>query len=201
MRTFGRWRLHRLGVDFGRKLVLYGSPIVTAMTKGSICLGHGVVLCSRSEQTALGVARPVILRTLTEGARIIIGDDCGLSGTAICAATSVKVGARCLFGADTMVVDTDFHPVDPCLRGQAPVTESSSKAVTIGDDVFVGARAIILKGVSVGEGAVIGAGSVVTCDVPAFSVVAGNPARVIAPDTRLIVRSEAAICARPQVPS
>lgn len=185
MRTFGRWRLRRLGVDFGSQLVLYRNPIVSAMTRGNISLGSRVILCSNSRNTALGVGRPVIFRTLAEIGRIKIGDDCGFSGTVICAAISVSVGARCLFGADTMIVDTDFHPVDPTGRSAASISESRSEAVVIGDDVFVGARAVILKGVSVGEGAVIGAGSVITSNVPSFSVVAGNPARVIANDTRL----------------
>lgn len=78
-----------------------------------------------------------------------------------------------------MITDTDFHPLAPEGRRYRSELEAQAEPVEIGDDVFVGARAIILRGVTVGEGSVVGAGSVVTRDIPAYSVCAGNPARVI----------------------
>jgi acetyltransferase-like isoleucine patch superfamily enzyme len=93
-----------------------------------------------------------------------------------------------LFGADAMVVDTDFHPLHPEGRWRAPLSAAGSRPVSIGDDVFVGARAVILKGVHIGNGAVIGAGAVVTRDVPAYAVVAGNPARIVHVDSRAVDR-------------
>jgi acetyltransferase-like isoleucine patch superfamily enzyme len=184
----GRLRLRRAGAEVGPGLRLHGLPIVGSVDKGSIRIGREVALCSRSEDTALGVSRPVVLRTLTPEARIAIGDGCALSGTAICAATSIRVGARCLFGADATVVDTDFHPLHPEGRWQAPLSAAASRAVSIGDDVFIGARAIVLKGVRIGDGAVVGAGAVVTDDVPAYAVVAGNPARIVHADSRVAGR-------------
>ena len=77
-----------------------------------------------------------------------------------------------------MVVDTDFHPLEVENRrrsGSSPACEP----VTIGDDVFIGAHAVVLKGVTIGNGAVVGAMSVVTEDVPPATIVAGNPARVV----------------------
>jgi acetyltransferase-like isoleucine patch superfamily enzyme len=184
----GHLRLRGAGVECGPGLGLYGVPIVDAVHKGSIRIGRDVTLCSRSEDTALGVSRPVLLRTVTPEARITLGDGCGLSGTVICAAVSISVGAHCLFGADAMVVDTDFHPLHPHDRWRAPVSAAGGRAVSIGNDVFVGARAVVLKGVCIGDGAVIGAGAVVTRDVPAYAVVAGNPARVVHADSRVADR-------------
>jgi len=189
--AWGRLRLRRAGVDCGSGLRLYGVPIIGSVRTGSIRIGRDVTLCSRSEDTALGVSRPVLLRTVAPEARIALGDGCGLSGTAICAAVSVSVGARCLFGADAMVVDTDFHPLHPHGRWHAPVSAAGSRAVSIGNDVFVGARVVILKGVRIGDGAVIGAGAVVTRDVPAYAVVAGNPARIVHADSRAVDRRTA----------
>jgi acetyltransferase-like isoleucine patch superfamily enzyme len=107
-----------------------------------------------------------------------IGDNVGLSGCSITALERVTIGNRVLVGAGVLIVDTDAHPLHPAdrLRGLPPAISP----VEIADDVFIGARAIILKGVHVGQGAVIGAGSVVTSDVPAFKIAAGNPARVVA---------------------
>jgi acetyltransferase-like isoleucine patch superfamily enzyme len=77
-----------------------------------------------------------------------------------------------------LVIDTDFHPRLPDGNwGTDP--QSVSKPVVIGKKCFIGARAIILKGVRIGDGAVVGAGSVVTKDVSPRTSVAGNPAAVI----------------------
>jgi maltose O-acetyltransferase len=101
-----------------------------------------------------------------------------MSSTLICCAKCVEIGAGTIIGAGTMILDTDFHP-----RGEDgawltdPVAVAS--AVRIGKQCFIGARAIILKGVTIGDGAVVGAGSVVTKDVPAGATAAGNPAKVV----------------------
>jgi acetyltransferase-like isoleucine patch superfamily enzyme len=179
-RLRGGQLLRRHRVNAGQDIEFHGLPILQSAEAGSICLGSRITLCSDSAHTALGVARPVILRTLLPGARLTIGDDCGLSGTVICAAQSITIGRRCLFGADVMVVDTDFHPVAPAQgRRNAPLERAARAAVVVGDDVFIGARSIILKGVTIGAGAVVGAGSVVVSDIPSNAVAAGSPARVL----------------------
>jgi len=167
------------GVTYQWPLHLHGFPIVELLKDSQLILGRGLSLCSVSQHTALGVSHPVILRTLLPGAEIKIGDESGLSGTTICAAISVTIGARCLIGADVMIVDTDFHTIKMKGRIYKDPSEASSSPVVIEDDVFIGARSIILKGVRVGAGSVIGAGSVVTSNVESLTVVAGNPAKWI----------------------
>ncbi len=94
------------------------------------------------------------------------------------AAKRIEIGNRVLLGANVTITDTDFHPLDAHERVTNPVA-GKNKPVKIEDDVFVGMNTVILKGVIIGRGAVIGANSVVTADVPAEVVAAGNPARVI----------------------
>lgn len=173
----GRRGLRRAGVELASGVRALGSPIVECAPGSGIEIGDRVVLCSSSRWTALGVAHPVVLRTLQPGARIRIGADTGISGASICAAMSVQIGSRCLLGADVLVADTDFHAVEPSgRRFNTNWAEIGCAPVRIGDDVFVGARAVILKGVCVGNGAVVGAGAVVTRSVPPGAIVAGNPA-------------------------
>ena len=89
----------------------------------------------------------------------------------------MKIGNRCLFGPSVSIY-TVSHPVDPRERNGAQGPEFTAPVV-IHDDVFIGGGAIILPGVTVGEGSTVGAGAVVVSDVDAYCVVAGNPAKVI----------------------
>lgn len=177
--VWGRALLRSRGVQLGSNVRLDGFPIVTGARLGEISIGDRVSLVSRSRGTALGVRSPTILRLLAPDARLLIAADCGLSGTVICAAVRVEVGERCLIGADVLIFDTDFHNRERNRRYTPPDWKSISRPVVIEEDVFIGARSIITKGVHIGKGAIVGAGSVVVSDVSPSTIVAGNPARSI----------------------
>lgn len=83
----------------------------------------------------------------------------------------ITIGENCKISYQVIIMDTDEHPV--------PGSSSLTAPVTIGNDVWLGARSIVLKGVQIGDGAVIGAGSIVTRDIPARAVAVGQPARVL----------------------
>jgi acetyltransferase-like isoleucine patch superfamily enzyme len=176
----GHLYLRLRGVQYGSAVRLYGLPIVSRSRESSIVLGKRVVLCSSSIATALGVNHPVVLRTLAPGARIIIGDDVGVSGGSICAARQIEIGGGVLIGANSTIADTDFHHLSSVDRryGGLPAP-ATAEPVEIGDGAFIGANVTILKGVRIGKNSVIGAASVVTQDVPANVVAAGNPCRVL----------------------
>ncbi|RJE26266.1 hypothetical protein PHISCL_01424 [Aspergillus sclerotialis] len=89
----------------------------------------------------------------------------------------VTIGARTMFGPNVHLY-SGTHPLDPAIRNGTQGPESG-KEIHIGEDCWIAGNVTILPGVTVGKGATVGAGSVVTKDVPAFHVVAGNPARVI----------------------
>lgn len=166
------------GVGMGARCRIYGRPIIQRHKQSTINLGNSVILRSMTASNPLAPNHPVLISTRQAGASISIGDDVGITGGTICADNAIDIGDRVFIGANCIIVDTDYHPLDPVDRQQRPF-DGQSAPVFIGDDVFIGMNSIILKGVSIGKGSVIGAGSVVTSDVSEGVIVAGNPARLI----------------------
>lgn len=122
------------------------------------------------------------------GATITIGNNVGMSSTRMWIARSLRIGDNVSIGAGVLIIDTDCHPLDFRLRrhdaaAHFPAEEiaaaTHSQPIVIEDDVWIGAESIVLKGVTIGARSVIGAGSVVTRDIPSDSIAAGNPCRVI----------------------
>jgi acetyltransferase-like isoleucine patch superfamily enzyme len=174
------WRLEARfrGVRFRGKASFVGRPMISVCKHSHMEFGDGVRMNSSERANPLGCYQPCVIRTLRPGASIILHRRVGLSGAVVCAAKSIEIGESTLLGSGAMVVDTDFHQPtgewewnDDFLAGAKPVK--------IGRGVFIGARAIVLKGITIGDRAVVGAGAVVTRDVPAGGIVAGNPARLL----------------------
>lgn len=135
-------------------------------------VNHGTMIVGERVQIYGHHARSIF--TTFPGGRLIIGDRAFINyGVDIAATGLVSIGADCLIGTHVSIIDNGFHGL--VNRHEVPAPQP----VIIGENVWIGNRAIILPGVTIGEGAVVGAGSVVTRDVPARTVVAGNPARVI----------------------
>jgi acetyltransferase-like isoleucine patch superfamily enzyme len=105
-----------------------------------------------------------------------------MTSVTLSATRSITIGDRCLIGSGVVITDSDHHVVDAhpvSARRTATPLSVPADEVVIENDVFIGTRAIVLKGVRIGAGSVIAAGSVVTADVPAGVVAGGNPARVL----------------------
>jgi maltose O-acetyltransferase len=111
------------------------------------------------------------------GSEIEIGDYSGI-GVNCHVYGPVKIGRDVMMGPDVIILTSSHYfdrlDIPMCKQGHPP-----SKPVKINDDVWIGTRVIILPGVSVGKGAIIGAGAIVTKDVPDYAIVAGNPAKII----------------------
>jgi acetyltransferase-like isoleucine patch superfamily enzyme len=132
--------------------------------------------------------RPIRLTVFPQpGGNIDIGD-CTiiLPGARIASARSIRVGKNCMFATNSYVSDADWHDVYD--RTTAP---GAIAPIVIEDNVWVGDSAIVCKGVTIGKNSVIGAGAIVTKDIPANVVAAGNPARVVKqldPDRPMVTR-------------
>ena len=144
------------------------NPIVFAL--------HGVH-CDGSLKGVRGI--PTIRRSRKGGIRI--GDRVGMSNCAIVSYDHVTIGDDVMIGGGVRIWDSDFHPTDFAARTSDYTNSGAHAPVTIENGAFIGADALILKGVTIGEKAVIGAGSVVTKSVLAGETWAGNPARKIRP--------------------
>lgn len=176
--TSALWRLEaRLkGAEFQGRVLFQGRPLISLAKGGRIVFGDGVCVASAVRANPLGLAQPSVLRALAPGAILTLGPGVGLSGTVICAGVSIEIGEQTILGAGAMVLDNDFHAPSGEF-GWREEHQANGRPVKIGRGVFVGARAIILKGVTIGDRATVGAGAVVTTDVPPGHLAAGNPAR------------------------
>jgi acetyltransferase-like isoleucine patch superfamily enzyme len=118
---------------------------------------------------------------------IEIGNDTGLSSACLWAKERITIGNRVKIGGDCILMDTDAHNLDYRVRASNEMIgkfykdslTAASAPITIEDDVLVGTRCIILKGVTIGARSIIGSGSVVTKSIPSDCIAAGNPCRVI----------------------
>ena len=189
MRCFGlgwgtlrlRLKARLLGVELGKGVTAHGPVGLLRWPGGRISIGSGVSLISSWRRaTASALAWPVRLRVFGPGASIDIGEGAQLSGTSITArSTAVRIGRKALIAPNCVIVDSDFHaPWPPESRADSPGLERDAP-VSIGDHAWLGMQCIILKGVTVGEGAVVGAGSVVVKDIPPRCLACGAPARVL----------------------
>lgn len=165
-------------IPWGRGWRLYGLPVIQKHRRSRMEFGANLQLRSTLGSNPLGVTHAVILSTRGAYAVLAVGDDFAMSGGAISAAEKIEIGNRVAVGANSVIVDTDFHPLS--LEQRVTHNNAGETApVRIEDDVFIGMGCLVLKGVTIGNGSVIGAGSVVTRNIPPGVIAAGNPARVL----------------------
>jgi acetyltransferase-like isoleucine patch superfamily enzyme len=160
------------GVPIGQGCHFFGVVRLRRAGHSRLEIGDRCTFRSGRWSNPVGIDRPVMLSTVGGGSTLLIGDDVGLSGTVIAAAEEIVIGNRVLCGVNVTITDADWHGLDPCDRRNGV---GNAAPVHIEDDVFIGMRSLVLKGVTIGHGSVIGAGSVVTASIPPLSVAAGSP--------------------------
>jgi len=167
-------------VRCGRSLEIYGLPVLRSPA-GRIILGDYVQLISSSWRAgASGIAGPLRLRTVFPTAEITFDEGSAMTGGSITARSkSIRIGRRTMIGPDCLITDSDFHTAwPPESRGDYGGDEADA-AVTLGNNVWLGARCIVLKGVTIGDNSIVAAGSVVVKSIAPNSLAAGNPASVV----------------------
>jgi len=150
--------------------------IITIMNHGgTMQVGAGASINSSSIKNIIGGDTRSSF-VIKKNATLIIGENFKMSNSAIYCAEKIQIGNNVMIGGSCKIWDTDFHPLNPNQRRETQNENYTTRPITIGDDVFIGGFSIILKGVSIGNASIIGAGSVVSKDVPAGEIWAGNPA-------------------------
>lgn len=155
----------RRATSIGVNARIEGKPFI--LNQGQLVIGDHLLLRSTIATTELVVG---------ENGKMEIGDQVFINyGCSISANLLVQIGNHCSLGPHCILLDNDFHSVEVHKRNHIP----ASRPIVLEERVWLGARVILLKGVHIGRNSVIGAGSVVTHDVPPDCLAAGNPARII----------------------
>ena len=179
---------HAQPIWIGSRTVLDGRERITFADGAALRVGLGPFGLTSSGDTSVIRVRPgaelhcagVVslqrgVRVVVDGGRLSIGHETNVNGlTKILCAESVTIGADCTLSWDVQILDNDFHTLTV-----GGVQRPMSAPVRIGDRVWIGTGAIVLKGVSIGDGAVVAAGAVVSSDVPPGAIVGGVPAKQI----------------------
>jgi acetyltransferase-like isoleucine patch superfamily enzyme len=155
----------RSALTLGPRVRVWGRPRVSNC--GKLYIGDRVRFSSVVSTLELGVDRD---GTLEIGDRVLINHGCSIGATKL-----VRIGDRCNIGSQVILMDSSFHDLDPARRDQQP----APAPVILESNVWLAARVIVLPGVTIGENSVVGAGSVVTRDIPPNVLAAGMPAKVI----------------------
>ena len=104
------------GISWNRGWKIYGRPILQRHLGSVIEIGQGLIARSWPAANPLAPDRPVVLSTRSKGAILRIGSNVGITGGTICAQESIEIGSNVYIGANSVITDTDFHPIDPVVR-------------------------------------------------------------------------------------
>lgn len=156
-----------------------GIPYIMVARGGKFIIGNNFSMNNGIKGNPIGSYRKCTF-FVDRNAELIIGDNVGISQTALICHKSIKIENNVKIGGGVSIYDTDFHSLDPEIRkSKEDIKNRIEKAVIVKENAFIGAHSIILKGVTIGKNSIIGAGSVVTKSVPDNQIWAGNPAKFI----------------------
>lgn len=161
----------RFRCKVGRDVQLDGMPFIYG--DGEVVVGDEVRIGNRNGW--------IVGLKVFPDARLEIGDHTTIGYLNLFSvAKSIQIGRHCVFAGEVRILDNNSHSLDfERRRINAPLEPSEVAPVVIEDDVWIGANCTVLKGVTIGRGAVIATGAVVTRSIPPYTVAAGNPAKVI----------------------
>ena len=168
------------GVVFKYDFIGRGIPIISVSIKGSFSIGSKFSFNSGKFYNMIGRQQQCFF-IITKGAELTIGDNVGLSSTAIVCHEKITIHDNVRIGGGVVIYDTDFHSLDFEERTSVPedLINVKTAPVIIEKSAFIGAHTIILKGVRIGENTIIGAGSVVSKNIPPNEIWAGNPIKFL----------------------
>lgn len=172
------WLRRQPGVQVGR-VRLEGIPLIEVRNGGRLYIEDNVRLKSLNTGYHVNMFAPVKLLAVHPGSVVRIGANSRIYGTCINAFASIDIGKNCLIAANCQIMDTNGHAICfPDVDNRLNLVDTP-KPIVIEDSVWLGTGTIIMPGVRIGRGSIVGAGSVVTCNIPPMCLAGGNPARII----------------------
>ena len=173
-------------MKYGKELLLKGIPVIYNKKGAEIEIGDGCTIKSSFLSNLVGLYSRTIIVTRRPGAYIRIGNNVGISGATIYARKGITIGDNTAIGGNVKILDNDFHPIEFEERNNLLNDKNGgnsdlvpAKEIHIGRNCFIGCNSIILKGTFLGDGCVVGAGTVVAGEFAPNCVIVGNPAKVI----------------------
>ena len=175
-------------VKYGKNFNVYNHFYLLKKKKSNLTIGDNFTFTSGESFNPLCRNICGCIALPEETSKLVIGNNVGISSACIWAKESITIKNNVKIGGDCIIMDTDAHNLDYKVRSSnmrtpdglsLDVQSANSKPIVIENDVLIGTRCIILKGVTIGEHSIIGSGSVVTKSIPADCIAAGNPCKVI----------------------
>lgn len=166
-----------MGISIGDGFRCKGLFFIMGNRNGRIQIGNSFRVNSSPLSSLIGLYQRAIIVARRNG-NIQIGNNVGITGVTI-HGTNIRIGDNVMVGANTKIIDHDFHSLDYLERRKNAMDHEVSRPVSIGDDVFIGCNCIVLKGTHIGNRCIVGAGSVVSGSFDDDCLIAGNPAKVI----------------------
>ena len=174
-------------IKYGKNLRVYNKIFLTINSNASVIIGDNFKFMSGEAYNPL--CRNIQGCIYAEpNAKILIGDNVGISSACLWAKTGITIGNNVKIGGDCILMDTDAHNLDYRIRNSfkknehgvgLDISTAKSLPIVIENDVLIGTRCVILKGVTIGARSIIGSGSIVTKSIPSDCIAAGNPCKII----------------------
>ena len=156
-----------------------GIPYVMVSRGGKMSIGRNFAMNNGVNGNPIGCYEKCTFFVGNQGS-IKIGNNVGLSQAALIAIDDIVIGDNVKIGGGSCIWTTDFHSLDPQIRNSPEdLSHRKTAPVYIHENAFIGAKSIILKGVTIGENSIVAAGSVVTKSIPSNQIWGGNPAKFI----------------------
>jgi len=176
--TWNRMTVNK--VRYGKGFKSNGIPVIHVKKSGTFKIGMNFTMNNGKYYNQIGRQQPCYF-IVGANSHLDIGNNVGISATAIVCMEKITIEDNVKIGGNTVIYDTDFHSLDANDRMEEVENKSRilTKPVLIKRNAFIGAHATILKGVTVGENSIIGAGSVVSKNIPDNEIWGGNPAKFI----------------------
>lgn len=166
-------------IKCGKRLKLKGIPLIINKKNAIINIGDNCIIKSSFLSNLIGLYSRTIIVTRIEGARILIGDNVGISGATIYARKEIIIGDNTNIGGNVKILDNDFHPLEVNARLMNDSSQIGTSPIHIGKNCFIGCNALVLKGTYLGDNCIVGAGAVVSGHFEDNCIIAGNPAKII----------------------